>query len=66
MIATRLFKSESHLLGLTELIWFNLGEVDNFEGFAAHPKIGAIKPLEKVKNNGTIQKNIQLENGNQV
>ena len=66
MIAARPFKSESHLLELTEQIWFDLGEVDYLEGFAAHPKIGAIKPLEKVKNNWTIQNIFLLENVNQV
>ena len=50
MIAARPFKSESHLLELTEKIWFDLGEVDYLEAFAAHPKIGAIKPPEKTKN----------------
>jgi len=51
---------------LIEQIWFDLGEVNYLEAFAAHPKIGAIKPLEKVKNNWTIQNIFLLENVNQV
>ena len=66
MIAARTFISESHLLELTEQICFDLGEVDYLEAFAAHTKIGAIKPLEKVKNNWTIQNIFLLENVNQV
>ena len=54
MLAARPFKSESHLLELAGQIWSDLGEVNYLEAFTAYPKIGAIKPLEKVKNNWTI------------
>ena len=66
MLADRPFKSESHLLELAGQIWSDLGDVNYLEVFAAHPKIGAIKPLEKVKNNWTIQNNFLLENDNHV
>ena len=66
MLAARPFKSESHLLELAGQIWSDLGDVDYLEVFAAHPKIDAIKPLEKVKNNWTIQNIFLLENVNQV
>ena len=45
MLADRPFKSESHLLELAGQIWSDLGDVDYLEVFAAHPKIGVIKPL---------------------
>ena len=45
MLATRPYKSVSHLLELAGQIWSDLGEVDYLEAFAAHPKIGASKPL---------------------
>ena len=49
MLAARPYKSVSHLLELAGQIWSDLGEVDYLEAFAAHPKIDAIKPLEKLK-----------------
>ena len=66
MLAARPYKSVSHLLELAGQIWPDLGEVDYLEAFAAHPKIDTIKPLEKVKNNWTIQNIFLLENVNQV
>ena len=45
ILADRPFKSESHLLELAGQIWSDLGDVDYLEVFAAHPKIGVIKPL---------------------
>ena len=66
MLAARPYKSVSHLLELAGQIWSDLGEVNYLESFTAHPKIGAIKPLEKVKNNWTIQNIFLLENVNQV
>ena len=66
ILADRPFKSESHLLELAGQIWSDLGEVNYLEAFTAYPKIGTIKPLEKVKNNWTIQNIFLLENVNQV
>ena len=50
MLATRPYKSVSHLLELAGQIWSDLGEVDYLEAFAAHPKIGASKPPDNAKN----------------
>ena len=45
ILADRPFKSESHLLELAGQIWYDLGDVDYLGVFAAHTKIGVIKPL---------------------